>query len=94
MRSIIAAVALALSVTGVLAQPVCNKREDMVAVLENEFQEKLTSVGVINQEVILEVYASESGSFTILSTDVHGNACMIVGGENWELVETPKGKEL
>ena len=34
--------------------------------------------------VILEVFVSEQGTWTILATDTHGLSCVISAGEGWD----------
>lgn len=35
----------------------------------------------------IEVFASESGSFTIVNTRPDGLSCLIAAGENWQAIE-------
>ena len=38
----------------------------------------------INPQAILEVYAADNGSWTLIVTDVNGRSCVILAGKSWE----------
>ncbi|MDF1599182.1 hypothetical protein PZ895_05245 [Mesorhizobium sp. YIM 152430] len=62
----------------------CSDHASVVAALAETFQEKQFAFGVIGHMAIMEIFVSESGSWTILVTDVQGKSCIIAAGENWE----------
>ena len=69
----------------------CAGRSEIVNFLDSNFGEKLTAVGLINQNAILEVYAAESGTWTLLVTDVHGISCVLLSGDSWETMPALPG---
>ncbi len=62
----------------------CAGRSDVVKFLDRNFTEKLTAVGLINQNSVLEVYAAKSGTWTLVVTDVHGISCILLSGDSWD----------
>ena len=62
----------------------CAPRADMVQALDDRFQESQTAQGVVNPNVVMEVFVSEQGTWTILATGTDGNSCVISAGEGWE----------
>ena len=83
-----ALLALALAVQPAAAEPIfnCAEHSKIVEFLGSHYSEKLLAVGLINEAAILEVYVSESGSWTILVTNVSGRSCVVFAGQNWETV--------
>lgn len=81
-----AAIALAVTVSPAVAQPVfnCAEHSKVVDSLGSNYSETLLAVGLVNQAAILEVYVSESGTWTILVTNVNGHSCVVFAGESWE----------
>ncbi|TCU27885.1 hypothetical protein EV130_103290 [Rhizobium azibense] len=69
----------------------CADRSEVVKFLDKNFAEKLTAVGLINQNAILEVYAAKSGTWTLIVTDVHGVSCFLLSGDSWETIPVPPG---
>ena len=62
----------------------CAARADMVKALGDKFHESETARGLVNPSVILEVFVSEQGTWTILATDTQGQSCVIMAGEGWD----------
>ncbi|WHO72676.1 hypothetical protein [Rhizobium sp. BT03] len=69
----------------------CAGRSDVVNFLDRNFAEKLTAVGLVNQNAVLEVYAAESGTWTLVVTDVHGISCILLSGDSWETMPALPG---
>jgi lipid A disaccharide synthetase len=67
------------------------ERANLVAFLDRNFAEKLTAVGLVNQNAVLEVYAAESGTWTLVVTDVHGISCILLSGDSWETMPALPG---
>lgn len=63
---------------------VCAPREDLVSQLGFQFDERQKAVGLLGEQAVMEVYASDQGSWTILTTDIEGNSCIIAAGEGWD----------
>ena len=76
---------LALSATSVAAQTrTCGERDKIVAELEWKYGEYLQSAGLRNGTTMVEVFASESGSWSILYTQPDGTSCFVATGEAWQ----------
>lgn len=72
----------------------CAARKEIVARLAERYGETLQSVGLDRNNAMLEVYASEAGSWTILVTNPEGLACLVASGQMWEPQAAPlPGKE-
>ena len=83
----IAALALAGTVlfgtAGAAAQPIaCSSRGEIVAWLEERFSEKPVGFGLVGSQTLVEIHISPAGTWTILTTDVHGRSCMIAAGHS------------
>jgi hypothetical protein len=97
IRGVIAAVILT---TSMIAHPhsaasqmmrSCAGRSEVVNFLDKNFAERLTAVGLINQNAMLEVYAAQSGTWTLLVTDVHGVSCILLSGDSWDTMPALPG---
>jgi hypothetical protein len=75
---------MAVSAAPALAAPQCAARTDMIKALGETFHESQTARGLVNPNVILEIFVSEQGTWTILATDTHGQSCIITAGEGWD----------
>lgn len=62
----------------------CAARTDMVRALGEKFHENQAARGLVNPNVVLEIFISDQGTWTILATDTHGQSCVITAGEGWD----------
>ncbi|MCV3238922.1 hypothetical protein [Mesorhizobium sp. ZC-5] len=62
----------------------CGSRDEIVKKLSEEFKETPQSVGVVNQDAVVEVFVSENGTWTIIASDTDGKSCVLSSGEGWE----------
>jgi hypothetical protein len=62
----------------------CNWRSDLVKILNSKYSEQLSGFGVSGQKNLVEVFVSESGSWTILMSNTTGLSCIIATGQSWE----------
>lgn len=83
-----ACAAMALSAVPAMAAEQCAARADMVKALGEKFHENPSAVGVVNPNVVLEVFVSDKGTWTILASDTKGQSCVISVGEGWESAMT------
>ncbi len=65
-------------------QMICGERAKIVAGLARDYSEKPVSMGLANQGAIVEVLASDSGTFTIITTLPSGLSCLVASGSYWE----------
>ena len=77
---------------GLEAQQVsrCGPRAPIVAELENKYAERRVHMGLVNNGKVIEVFAAESGTWTILITGPNGAACVTATGESWEVDAPPE----
>lgn len=68
----------------VLAQAVCGERGEVAGKLKEKYKEAPVSMGLSNSGSVVEVFASKTGTFTIVMTHPNGIACLMAAGENWE----------
>jgi hypothetical protein len=85
--------ALSLGLGGVIlatqmafAQPTsCAARAAVVERLQNQFGESRQSMGLGQNNTIVEVFASPAtGTWTIVVTLPNGMSCLVASGESWE----------
>jgi len=85
-------VSLAPSLSQAQNQALCGKRSSVVAGLENKYSETPVSIGLATNGAVIEIFASQQGSFTIMITTPSGHSCLIAAGNNWESLK-PKLSE-
>jgi hypothetical protein len=66
------------------AQGMCGKRADFVRALAAKYQEARRHQGVAATTNLIEVFASKTGTWTILITDSNGKTCILAAGTSWE----------
>ena len=67
----------------------CGQRTNIVEWLEKQFDEKRSGVGISLKGRLVEVFTSESGSWTVLITFPGGPTCLILSGQNWYPIQAP-----
>lgn len=66
----------------------CAPHESVVAQLAEKYGETRQSMGLIQDNQVVEVFASlVTGSWTIIVTRPTGIACLVAAGESFELVK-------
>lgn len=94
LKTLILAGALAVGTNAASAQyQYYVEHRDLVAHLSEQFQERQFAFGLIGQMAIMEVYVADSGSWTIIVTDVAGRSCIVAAGEHWENVVIPTDQD-
>lgn len=89
--------ALSLIATAAVAQeapqtPPCAPRAQIAEGLAQKYREVPVARGLTSEGLMIEVFASEGGGFTVLMNRPDGISCIMAGGESWEMREIPKGK--
>lgn len=64
--------------------PVCGVRADIVGKLSKDFRETPMAVGMVNQSAVMEIFVSDTGTWTILATRPDGISCLVSAGEGWD----------
>ncbi len=89
MRGRIVTLALlaAMVSTTATAQTMCRERDEFVTQLNKGFSEAPVAMGLAANGSVVEVLASDSGSWTIMITMPNGVSCVVATGESWQDVE-------
>ncbi len=61
----------------------CLPRDVLVQALETKYAESLTGGGLQSAQQLIEVWSSQSGSFTVFITRADGVACIMATGQGW-----------
>lgn len=77
--------------TAVPEQQLCAQRDRLVRDLAQLFDETPLAVGQVDNQAVVEIFASGSGSWTILATGTDGVSCIVTAGEGFDAVVTPPG---
>ncbi len=85
-------VAFSAMPTDSTAQTVCGERSEFVNKLKNGYAEKPVSVGLASNGSMIEVFASENGTFSIVITQPGGTSCLVAAGDNWASAPTRKAE--
>lgn len=76
----------------------CAPREDMMETLQDGYGETRQSAGLMRGVHFIEVLANiETGTWTILQTDLMGVSCIAAAGDNFERIDAdpaPMGEEM
>ena len=83
--SLIAASALFLSASSAIAEQICAPRDRAEIQLKKQFGEMVSGRGLAaNGKQMIELFVSEKGSWTVLTSDPNGRSCVMASGENWQ----------
>ncbi len=75
------------------AQMACEARDKITSTLKKDYAEMPVSAGLDNAGRMIEVFASNDGSWTILITTPTGVSCLLATGESWMRREIKNLKE-
>lgn len=84
MATILAAAAMTAGAAPASAAAQCAARADIIKALGDKFHETEAGRGLINPNVVLEIFVSEQGSWTVLASDTKGQSCVLSVGEGWD----------
>lgn len=70
-------------------QPVCGDRTNLAKELAEKYQEFPVGRGVNTRSYMVELFTSESGTWTIMVSQVNGFACLVNAGEGWRRLRPP-----
>ncbi len=80
--------ALITSTAMAQAQPQCNARDNVLALLAKKYQETPIAAGVTNTGGLVEVLTDiKSSTWTIIVTTPQGMSCLVAAGEGWRNME-------
>lgn len=73
-----------------IAEIVCAPTPDMKERLARQYDSRRRGFGTSGHEQVLEVWADERGTWTMVMTYATGTSCIVAMGENWEgLADNP-----
>lgn len=69
------------------AQSICAPHKEVIERLEGKYKEAQAGIGLAaNGDGVVQLYVSESGSWTVLVTQPTGLTCLVAGGQSWEII--------
>ncbi|MFN0194930.1 MAG: hypothetical protein ACKVP5_23615 [Aestuariivirga sp.] len=77
------------SIAGAEAATQCGPHEQLTQQLGQRFQESRQAIGLSGSAAVVELYVSSQGSWTMISTNARGLACVLATGEAWQVQEKP-----
>lgn len=69
----------------------CGERREMVADLDQQFDERPLAIGQVDGSAVVEILVSGEGSWTILATGTDGTSCIVSAGEDFEAILPVRG---
>ncbi len=72
----------------------CAPRKAIIKHLKSNFSEKLYSRGLVSEKLLMELYVSKGGSWTILFTSPKGKSCIVATGKKWLQIADNRGPEV
>ncbi|RRH96223.1 hypothetical protein EH240_23190 [Mesorhizobium tamadayense] len=80
----LAAIAVSAATAQANAAAQCAPRAEVIKALGDKFHETVAGRGLINPNVVLEIFVSDQGSWTVLASDTKGQSCILSVGEGWD----------
>jgi hypothetical protein len=65
----------------------CGKRDAITITLAERYGESRRAIGLAQNGVVMELYAAQSGSWTITITRPDGITCLVAAGENFQSLD-------
>ena len=62
----------------------CAERTNIVDTLDSQYKESPRAIGLVSKEAVLEVFVSDTGTWTVVVTDPKGVSCVLAAGQSWE----------
>jgi len=73
---------------------ICGDQKNIKELLGKQHAESQKAIGLINEKVIIEIYTSAKGTWSILMTYSTGRSCIIAAGKSWqEIKQAPPGSD-
>lgn len=72
------------SAAGAQAATQCGPHKMLTEALGKQFKESRQAIGISGAAAVVELYVSPQGSWTMVSTNARGLACVIATGEAWQ----------
>ena len=68
------------------AAPQCGPRAAVLAQLAGKYGETRHAIGVAANNMVMELFASAKGSWTVSATSPDGSTCLVASGEGFEAI--------
>lgn len=89
LATMVAAGALTLSFSlPAEASMACGPHKKLTKALTGKYKEARKGLGLVASRRVMEVFVSDTGSWTLVMTDLNGVSCIIAAGHSWE--DAPK----
>lgn len=72
---------------------VCMKHDQLVDFLAERYGEHPLAMGFVSPQLMMEMFVSEAGTWSVVLTNTQGIACINAAGSAWENVKSPPGPE-
>lgn len=76
-----------------LPMAMCGERDRLLDDLQQTYSEEPMAVGQVDQNAVVEILVSDSGSWTILATGTDGVSCIVSAGEGFESTSIVRGTD-
>ena len=72
----------------------CDTRDNLVAMLAEEYNEHRRVTGIVGgDKLLLEIFVSPVGSWTAMFTEPNGLSCLQAAGKNWDDNPLPESEK-
>ena len=65
----------------------CAAHDTLADILNTKFGEQKLGMGLAGRAAMVELFVSAKGSFTLVTTNTAGVACIVGAGDSWEKAE-------
>lgn len=79
-------VPLPLAAQSPIAEVICAPRAEMTQRLSLQYGARLAGQGIRNLEMVMEVWTTPRGDWTLVQSYTDGRACIVAMGDAWETV--------
>lgn len=88
-------IALSLIAFPAAAQVPCAPTEAMLDNLKQRYQEEPQALGLAFDGTLTQVYANtDKGTYSIVATRPDGLSCLLISGDNFQILPKPKGPKV
>ena len=84
---ILGAVAICGAQTARAETGFCAAHDKLADTLFNKFGEQKLGMGLAGKSAMVELFVSTKGTFTLVTTNTSGLACIVGAGDSWEKAE-------
>lgn len=79
----LSALALPAAAESPIASVICAPRAQMVERLTVQYRAHLSSMGLREQDSVIEVWADADGRWTLVQRNANGQSCILAMGADW-----------